>query len=753
LVLATSTFAQATFPEIEPNSIKAEATAVNGILNGDVITGTTTGTIETPGSTDVMSVDVFRVRTAALPPGLYQHRLSLTSDTPGHIGSIRGRQGQTGTSCVTGGTVTPGEGFAAQQLFSTPSFNIWYGFGNQEELYYRVEGSGGTGAAYGAVLTTTPITPTVIAPPFEAGSPITISTAGLTFLDTEIVLYDSAGNLVGQNDNECPSNISQSTLTRTLAPGTYYLGVSTYELCVDQPAPVDDGFFGVLIDFPGCVALSYTSGPFSADWDFAIRACNGIFNQVNQSTPNSPFVVPWYQITVAAGAPPVTPNDNCASATPLSVGTTFGALGAASHDGTASCDPGGLASKDVWYSFNPGGVGGLLTLSTCGTTGVDTVLTVYNGCGGSELACSDDCGGTPCGAPTSCISGLAIAANQTVLVRVSDKGLGGCEFVLTTNFAAGNDDCSAPGIIAGFGTFPIDNSAGTTGIQGQTEPICSFFGSTTVAQDVWFTWTSTDNGTVELTTCGGIAGGPSPDSKIAVYDGAGCPVTPAIACNDDSLTTCTSHPFNARVFFTANCGQSYTFQMGMYPFTTSTMQGTFSVTLTTPAAPCATPSTPECIGDTVAACPCSGAGGSLVPNPGAANSGCGNSSFPAGANLTSSGIAQDNAGDTLVLTCSNMPGPGLFFQSNSLAGPFVNFNDGILCAAIGIIRMGVVFPTAGVASYPGGLTPAPIHIAGAPVMTPTATKHYQCWYRDITPGFCNTQGHNMSNGLAITWSP
>jgi hypothetical protein len=71
--------------------------------------------------------------------------------------------------------------------------------------------------------------------------------------------------------------------------------------------------------------------------------------------------------------------------------------------------------------------------------------------------------------------------------------------------------------------------------------------------------------------------------------------------------------------------------------------------------------------------------------------------------------------------------------------------------------MGVVFPTAGVASYPGGLTPAPIHIAGAPVLTggsPTPpTKHYQCWYRDITPGFCNTAGHNMSNGLAIVWAP
>jgi hypothetical protein len=761
LVLATSTFAQTNFPEIEPNSDKAAATPVFGIVAGDAITGTTTGAVTTTGSTLVTTVDTFRVKTAALPPGLYQHRLTLTSATVGHTGSIRSQGGHSGTACTTGGTVVPGDGAAQTSLTTStpPRYNQWYGFGAQEELYYRVEGTGATTAAYAAVLSTTPITPTVIAPAFDSNGPVTISTVGLTTVDTEIVLYDAAGNLVGQNDNECPSATSQSRLTRTLAPGTYYVGVSTYELCVSQPAPPDDGFFGVLIDFPGCVALSFTGSTIAQDWDFEVHGCNGIFSQSNQSALNAPFTIPWYQITVSPGAPPISgppANDNCASAAPLSVGTINANIGTASHDGTASCDTGGLASKDLWYAFTASPAGGLLGLSTCGSVGIDTVVTVFSGCGGSELACNDDCGGSPCGGPTSCISGLALSPNQVVLVRVSDKGLGGCEFRLTTTFAGfppPNDDCTAPTTIAGFGNFPIDNFNATTGTQGQTEPLCSFLGSTAIASDIWYTWTSTDNGTVELTTCGGIAGGPSPDSKIAVYDGAGCPVTPAIACNEDSLTTCTSHPFNARVFFTAVCGNSYTFQMGMYPFTTLTMSGTFSVTLTTGPSPCSTPSVPECFGDTAVLCPCSGAGGSGIPNPGAAGNGCANSSFPAGAHLTSSGNAVDNPADSLVLTCTNIPGPGLFFQSNAAAGPFINFNDGTLCAAIGIIRMGVVFPTAGVASYPGGLTPAPIHTAGAPVLLPTPTKHYQCWYRDITPGFCNTPGHNMSNGLAIVWTP
>jgi hypothetical protein len=189
----------------------------------------------------------------------------------------------------------------------------------------------------------------------------------------------------------------------------------------------------------------------------------------------------------------------------------------------------------------------------------------------------------------------------------------------------------------------------------------------------------------------------------------------------------------------------------MYQGSASTYQG--GLMISGAGASCSTPPTPECFGDTAAACPCAGPGGSGIPNPGAAGFGCANSAFPSGAQLTSTGIAVDNAGDTLVLSCSNMPGPGLFFQANGLVGPILNFNDGVLCAGSGIIRMGVVFPTAGVASYPGGLTPNPIHIAGAPVLAPAPNKHYQCWYRDITVGFCNTQGHSMSNGLEIVWGP
>jgi hypothetical protein len=65
---------------------------------------------------------------------------------------------------------------------------------------------------------------------------------------------------------------------------------------------------------------------------------------------------------------------------------------------------------------------------------------------------------------------------------------------------------------------------------------------------------------------------------------------------------------------------------------------------------------------------------------------------------------------------------GSVHPSQRAVGPFVNFNDGTLCAASGIIRMGVVFPTAGVGVVSGWSDAGPIHIAGAPVLLAEARR-------------------------------
>jgi hypothetical protein len=218
-------------------------------------------------------------------------------------------------------------------------------------------------------------------------------------------------------------------------------------------------------------------------------------------------------------------------------------------------------------------------------------------------------------------------------------------------------------------------------------------------------------------------------------------------------------PFN--VTGQVGVGLAYDPAYGMYASNNSTNIGLYTLDLTTGAAtlvsawtgnPIAlafvpdttTPSTPFCLGDgTGAACPCA--------NTGAPGNGCASAAFPGGARLSSTGIAGASlATDTLVLTATDVPGPGLFFQANGLAGVPIAFGDGQLCAAAGIIRLGVVFPTAGVATYPGGLTPNPIHIQGS--VLNGDTKHYQCWYRSV-PGLCGVDNFNLTQGLTLVWGP
>lgn len=154
--------------------------------------------------------------------------------------------------------------------------------------------------------------------------------------------------------------------------------------------------------------------------------------------------------------------------------------------------------------------------------------------------------------------------------------------------------------------------------------------------------------------------------------------------------------------------------------------------------------TASCFGDgTGTPCPCG--------NSGTAGNGCANSSFATGGNLAASGQSSISA-DTLVLTASNIPGPGLFFQGTSTfgGGLGIPFGDGLLCSGGTIVRLGVVFPTGSSASYPGGLTPGPISTMGS--NTPGDVRNYQCWYRDSDPSFCTADTYNLTNMITIFWS-
>ena len=141
---------------------------------------------------------------------------------------------------------------------------------------------------------------------------------------------------------------------------------------------------------------------------------------------------------------------------------------------------------------------------------------------------------------------------------------------------AGPDECSGATAISGDGVYAFDATSATTGAEGQNEALCYNFGSSAIENDVWFEWTCAADGTVTVSTCDDA----SADTRLAAYDGAGCPSDgSAIACNDDA-SGCSG--FTSVISFAGTSGSVYMIQVGHFP---GTAGGTGNITVTTTAPP------------------------------------------------------------------------------------------------------------------------------------------------------------------------
>jgi hypothetical protein len=236
----------------------------------------------------------------------------------------------------------------------------------------------------------------------------------------------------------------------------------------------------------------------------------------------------------------------------------------------------------VWFSWTAPATG-TATLSLCGGTAMDSKIAAYPGSGcpipGSALACNDDF----CGLQSQIAFPVLAGSTYTLQLGCSPGATGSAgTFTLSIASTPPNDDCSAATVVAGAGPFPFDNNGATTGTQGQSELFCNYQGATGIDSDVWFTWTASLTGTYAASLCGGT----SIDTKLGVYDGAGCPAGTSIGCNDDACS------LQSEVLFAAQAGASYTFQIGSHP---GTGQGSGTWTITFRGAgpanddPCVTP--------------------------------------------------------------------------------------------------------------------------------------------------------------------
>jgi hypothetical protein len=246
--LCTAAYGQTTFPETEPNDTKAVANGPFAMAAGDIISGLTTGSSTTaPGSG---SADNFIVKTAPAAAGIYRHRMVITTlGAAGHTGTIRGLT-------QTAGAINAGTDAAVQTSSTTttpPRFVQWYGFGKEEQVYFRITGSGTTTSDYAATLETATVA-LADAGTYRAGS-ITISRGGGITTDTDFWVYDENFNAIPDFGNDNPN-----TMTRTFTSGTYYIAYSNTNVANNQPAASGDtNLTASVLDFADAVANSSTS--------------------------------------------------------------------------------------------------------------------------------------------------------------------------------------------------------------------------------------------------------------------------------------------------------------------------------------------------------------------------------------------------------------------------------------------------------------------------------------------------------------
>jgi hypothetical protein len=289
----------ADFPEIEPNESKLDADANGAFVlgEGDSVSGTTTGASTTIAG--IGSADTFRIKTAPAAAGIYRHRMTLTTfGSEGHIGTIRGL-----TSSAGGPNLGTDAVVQTSSSTTTPSrMNQWYGFGREEELYYRVAGVAATTETYTATHTVEAITPTVFPSVIQIGDITIQHDAGTnTAYDRDMFLFDSNFNVISGIDDS-----DATALTASLTPGTYYIGYGRYNTAAGNSAGsgIIQGTFqvGNILDFTDIVASSSAAnGATSVTLD--ITSASGTTTATGD-VPSSYDVI-WFSFEVGEPTSPV----------------------------------------------------------------------------------------------------------------------------------------------------------------------------------------------------------------------------------------------------------------------------------------------------------------------------------------------------------------------------------------------------------------------------------------------------------------
>lgn len=266
-----------------------------------------------------------------------------------------------------------------------------------------------------------------------------------------------------------------------------------------------------------------------------------------------------FQIVVSPTAPT---NDTCEQAARLTL-QSFGAGSNIDAGGVDATPCGGGDSLDVWYVFTPA-LGGTYEFSTCvdGASSLDTTLAVFDGCGGSVLACNDNDAGACPGATRARLSrvSLVLEAGLDYLVRVAGaQASQGSFYVGVVYGRPANDTCGTAATV-GIGSVRFDT------LGAETDPLfmssCGL-GFNLISNDIWFRFTPPTPGTYIVNLCGSTF-----DTALAISDDSiGCagPTMPVAACaDDDDCDNNSATPVSpqSRVAFVASPSRSYLVRVG-----------------------------------------------------------------------------------------------------------------------------------------------------------------------------------------------
>ncbi len=245
------------------------------------------------------------------------------------------------------------------------------------------------------------------------------------------------------------------------------------------------------------------------------------------------------------GLVPPPNNNNCNSCQPIGLGSVNGTLVGATNDGASVCG----GAPDVWYCFTAPCAGTVIA-STC-TTSFDSIVSVHTGCPGTEIACNDDCPGTPCLGPGSCVAWSA-TCGVTYRIRVASfTGTAAGTFTLTLTqpvSAPSNNNIASAIAVGNVTNLPFSTCGATTDGPGPCPDL----------SDIWYTYTPTCQGTVSVDLCGS-----SYDTYLAVYTGipGNLTLVPG-TCNDDNGPLCAG--LQSSVRFPANPCTTYYIRVGGY---------------------------------------------------------------------------------------------------------------------------------------------------------------------------------------------